>query len=251
MLQTTPKNSRHRRKQSTRSLRFMRACVALTVGLTIVGCHTDMWVQPKVKPLSESDIFPDDQSSRPTVPHTVARGFLKTDQEYHTGWTGGELKLEPASGKQEIVGGQIVDKIPAAALAAFKGDRMKMLERGRDRFDIYCSPCHSRIGDGNGMIAQRGFSQRRPPGNYHTDRLRKMPIGHFYQVITEGYGVMYSYASRVETQDRWAIAAYIRVLQKSQNAKPSELRPEEVTQASQNVLKSANPTNPGSETRPK
>jgi hypothetical protein len=210
-----------------------------------------MWVQPKVKPLAESDVFPDDQSSRPTVPHTVSREFLKTDQEYNTGWTGGRLATDPTTGRQEIVGAQIVDKIPAAALKAFGDDPKKMLERGQERFDIFCSPCHSRIGDGNGMIAQRGFSQRRPPGNYHTDRLRKMPIGHFYQVITEGYGVMYSYASRVETPDRWAIAAYIRVLQTSQNAPVAELTQEERAMAAQNVKPSAIPAMPGGEARPK
>ena len=231
--------------------RAAKVCGALLIGAAIAGCHTDMWVQPKVKPLAESDFFPDDQSSRPLVPHTVARGFLKTDQEYYTGWTGGRMATDPATGRQDVVGAQIVDKIPAAALAAFDGDPKKMLERGRDRFDIYCSPCHSRLGDGNGMIAQRGFSLRRPPGNYHTDRLRKMPIGHFYQVMTEGYGVMYSYASRVETQDRWAIAAYIRVLQKSQKADPAELRPDEMTEAANNVLPNASTTPVGSEMRPK
>jgi len=225
--------------------------LALLGCLAITGCHTDMWVQPKGKPLVESDFFPDDQTSRPLVPHTVARGFLKTDEEYNTGWTGGHLVMDPTTGQEDIVDGQIVDKIPTAALKAFDNDPKKMLERGHDRFDIYCSPCHSRLGDGNGMIAQRGFSQRRPPGNYHTDRLRKMPIGHFYQVITEGYGVMYSYAARVETQDRWAIAAYIRVLQKSQHADPAELRPDEITEASNNVKPSASTTPAGSENTPK
>jgi len=112
-----------------------------------------MWVQPKVKPLAESDVFPDDQSSRPLVPHTVSREFLKTDQEYNTGWTGGHLETDVTTGRQEIVGAQLVDKIPAAAFKMFDNDPKKMLERGRDRFDIFCSPCHSRLGDGNGMIA--------------------------------------------------------------------------------------------------
>jgi mono/diheme cytochrome c family protein len=218
-----------------------------TVALT--GCHTDMWVQPKAKPLAESDFFPDDQSSRPIVPHTVARGFLKTDEEYNTGWTGGNMVIDPTTGNDEIVGAQLVDKIPLAAMKAFDNDPKKMLNRGRERFDIYCSPCHSRLGDGNGMIAQRGFSQKRPPGNYHTDRLRKMPIGHFYQVMTEGYGVMYSYASRVETQDRWAIAAYIRALQKSRKADVAELRPDEISEAEKNVKPSAPPMPVGSETK--
>jgi hypothetical protein len=209
-----------------------------------------MWVQPKVKPLAESDIFPDDQSSRPIVPHTVSREFLKTDEEYNTGWTGGRLETD-LTGRQDLVGARIVDKIPAAAMKAFDNDPKKMLERGRERYDIFCSPCHSRLGDGNGMIAQRGFSQRRPPGNYHTDRLRKMPIGHFYQVMTEGYGVMYSYASRVPTEDRWAIAAYIRVLQTSQNAPRAELTSDELAQAAANIKPSALSAPVGGETRPK
>lgn len=203
----------------------MALSTALLGALTLTGCHTDMWVQPKVKPQADSDFFPDNQSSRPRVPNAVPRGLLKTDQEYHTGWTGGTL----VNGK--LQNAQLVDKIPTAALQAFDGDQEKMLKRGQERFNIFCSPCHSKLGDGDGFIARRGFSQARPPVSYHTDRLRNMPIGHYFDVITEGYGVMYSYASRVETQDRWAIAAYIRVLQLSQNANLADLTPEEIQKA--------------------
>jgi mono/diheme cytochrome c family protein len=195
--------------------------VTLTI-LTLTGCHTDMWVQPKPKVQGESDFFKDDQSNRPLVPFTVDRNHLKLDQEFYTGFTGGRL----ANGA--LVDAQIVDKIPTRAFQAFENNPEKMLLRGRERFDIFCSPCHGRIGDGQGMIAQRGFSQRRPPGNYHTDRLRKMPIGHFFDVMTNGYGVMYSYASRVEPEDRWAIAAYIRALQMSQDAQAADLRPDDM-----------------------
>jgi hypothetical protein len=250
MLTNSPR-TRHRMRLSTAISAGAMLGLVVLGGLALTGCHTDMWVQPKAKPLAESDFFPDDQSSRPFVPHTVARGFLKTDQEYYSGWTGGHLVADPVTGKEEIADAQIVDKIPIAAMKAFDNDPKKMLARGRERFDIFCSPCHSRLGDGNGMIAQRGFSQRRPPGNYHTDRLRKMPIGHFYQVITEGYGVMYSYAARVETQDRWAIASYIRVLQKSQKADIAELRPEEIEDADKNIKPSAPPVPAGSEMRSK
>lgn len=206
---------------------IMRICAVSGAAALVAlsGCHTDMWVQPKPKPQAESDFFSNDQSSRPLVEHTVARGLLKTNQEYNTGWTGGRLV------NGELADAQLVDKIPTAALKAFDGSEEKMLKRGQERFDIFCSPCHGRVGDGKGMIAERGFSQQRPPGNYHTDRLRKMPIGHFYQVITEGYGVMYSYASRVDTQDRWAIAAYIRTLQMSQNAERADLSAEEILQS--------------------
>ena len=212
--------------------------------ISLSGCHTDMWVQPKGQTLAESDFFADAQNSRPLVAHSVSVGHLKTDEEYDTGYTGGRLV------NGTIVEAEVVEKIPSAALKAFGGDQKKMLERGQERYEIFCSPCHSRVGDGNGMIAQRGFSYARPPGNYHTDRLRKMPIGHFYQVVTEGYGVMYSYASRVEPADRWAVAAYVRVLQTSQNAEDSELKPDELAKIAKNEKKSAAPmTTSGGEMR--
>lgn len=99
---------------------------------------------------------------------------------------------------------------------------MALLQRGQDRFRIYCTPCHSELGDGHGMIVQRGFS---PPPSYHIDRLRNAPVQHFYDVITHGYGAMYSFAYRVQPADRWAIAAYIRALQRSQNATVADLTP--------------------------
>lgn len=161
----------------------------------LAGCHTDMWRQPKTEPLDKSEFFADGQSARPLVPGTIARGMARFDDAFYTG----------------AVNNKWVDSIPVPV-------NLELLKRGQDRFDIYCSPCHGRLGDGKGMISQRGFNVRRPVGNYHTDRLRKMPVGHFYDVITNGYGAMYSYASRVEPQDRWAIVAYIRALQLSQNA---------------------------------
>ncbi len=219
----------HGLKLETRATLLGIATLAM---IFLAGCHTDMWVQPKGQTLAESDFFADGANSRPLVQHSVAIGHLKTDEEFQTGFTGGKLV------NGDLVDALVVDKIPSAALKAFGGDQEKMLKRGQERFDIYCSPCHSRLGDGNGMIAQRGFSQARPPGNYHTERLRKMPIGHFYQVVTEGYGVMYSYASRVEPADRWAIASYIRALQISQNAESADLSPEELMQISKNEKRS-------------
>ena len=100
----------------------------------------------------------------------------------------------------------------------------EMLDRGRERFDIFCAVCHGQTGEGNGMIVQRGFP---PPPSYHIDRLRQAPVGHFYDVITHGYGIMYSYANRVSVEDRWAIAAYIRALQLSHNARADQLPPGE------------------------
>jgi mono/diheme cytochrome c family protein len=163
-----------------------------------------MWVQPKTSPLSASEFFSDGSSARPLVPGTIPRGHLREDGAFYTG----------------IENGKWVDKIPVPIT-------MDLLKRGRDRFSIYCTPCHGQLGDGQGMIAKRGFQLKRPVGNYHSDRLRKMPIGHFYDVITNGYGAMYSYASRIEPQDRWAVVAYIRVLQLSQHSSVKDLSTEE------------------------
>lgn len=213
--------------RSTKRTQRLRAGIALgglIFGmLFLAGCHTDMWIQPKDKPQSANDFFPDGQGSRPLVAGTVARSeaygqlWAKNpaiSDDIHTG--------NPAfSG---LSGRKYVDRIPDSMLKQFP-DFKTMLERGQDRFNIFCTPCHSRLGDGKGFIAQRGFALRRPPASYHTDRLRKMPIGHFYDVITNGYGTMFSYASRVQPVDRWAIAAYIRVLQFSQNATRSDVPP--------------------------
>jgi mono/diheme cytochrome c family protein len=160
-----------------------------------------MWRQPKHEPLDASDLFVDGAASRPLIPGTIPRGYARQDDEYYTGQ----------------VNGRWIDGLPSS-MKLNRQQLHDLLLRGQERFNIYCSPCHSRLGDGKGMIAQRGYELRRPVGDYHTDRLRKMPLGHFYDVITNGYGAMYSYASRVEPQDRWAIAAYIRALQLSQHA---------------------------------
>lgn len=175
----------------------------LAVG--VVGCNTDMWQQPKTKTMSESTFYPDGQTARPLLKGTIAREHLREDTAFFSGMKDGKLITE--------------FPIPVTK---------KLLDRGQERFNIYCSPCHGQIGDGNGMISQRGFALRRPPGNYHTERLRKMPIGHFYDVITNGYGTMYSYASRIEPQDRWAVVAYIRALQLSQYAEPKDADPAEL-----------------------
>jgi mono/diheme cytochrome c family protein len=165
------------------------------VAMSVAGCHTDMWRQPKHEPLDASEFFADGQASRPLLPGTIARDHLREDGAFFTGSENGKW----------------IDKMPLEVTK-------ELVKRGQERYDIYCSPCHGRTGDGKGMIALRGFQLKRPVGNYHTDRLRNMPVGHFYDVITNGYGAMYSYASRVEPQDRWAIVAYIKALQLSQNA---------------------------------
>jgi len=162
------------------------------------GCRRDMFQQPYSKPLAPNSFFQDNQmASRPLVPHTVARGHLDSDRVFYSG----------------KVGTNLVDTFPIAI-------NRNTLERGRERFEIYCSPCHGRTGEGNGMIVQRGYPA---PPSYHIDRLRQAPVGHFFDVMTHGYGVMYSYAQRVTPEDRWAIAAYIRVLQQSHNSRLSDV----------------------------
>jgi len=167
-----------------------------------------MFEQPISKPLRRSDFFQDNHmASRPLVPNTIARGHLDADTVFYSG----------------KIGTNLVQTLPIAINAA-------VLDRGRERFNIYCSPCHARTGQGNGMIVQRGFP---PPPSFHIDRLREAPVGHFFDVITQGYGIMYSYANRVEPADRWAIAAYIRALQRSYNARLTDLRPEEAAKLAQ------------------
>lgn len=174
------------------------ACLALAGGLLLSsGCQHGMEVQPRYKPLEPSHFFGDDRSARPLVQGTVARGQLHTDELFYTG----------------MVNRKLADVFP------FPVTR-DVLERGRERFNIYCSPCHGQLGNGQGMIVQRGF---RPPPSLHLDRLRKAPAGHFFDVMTNGFGVMPSYASRVSPRDRWAIAAYIRALQLSQGASVNEV----------------------------
>jgi mono/diheme cytochrome c family protein len=156
--------------------------------------------QHKVKTLGASDFFAGGQGARPLPAHTVARG----DQRVGFVYSGLDAANKP------------VDRMP------FPVTR-ELLQRGRERFDIFCSPCHDRLGTGRGMIVRRGYKQ---PSSYHIERLRNAPIGYFVNVMTEGFGVMPSYAPQVPVEDRWAIAAYIRVLQYSQNVRLADLSPE-------------------------
>jgi mono/diheme cytochrome c family protein len=168
---------------------------AVAVAAALIGtaaCRQDMHNQPRYKPLAGTDFFGDGRSARPIIEDTVARGHLRLDAARYTG----------------KVNGVDVDRFPFPITEAD-------LKRGQERFNIFCSPCHGRLGDGDGMIPKRGF--RRPP-SYHIDRLRNAPVGHFFDVVTNGFGAMASYASRVPVDDRWRIIAYIRALQFSQNA---------------------------------
>lgn len=174
------------------------------LALVLGGCRQDMQDQPKYLPLQPSKFFADGRASRPALPGTIARGHLYEQVAYNTGRDNGEL----------------VTTIPIPVNAA-------LLARGRERYDIYCSPCHDRVGGGDGMIVQRGYRQ---PSSFHVDRLRAAPAGHFFDVMTNGFGVMPKYRAQVPVADRWAIVSYIRALQLSQHAALSDVPPTERAQ---------------------
>jgi Cytochrome C oxidase, cbb3-type, subunit III len=181
-------------------LRANIACLAFPLLLLTAACRQDMHDQPRYKPLARSAFFEDGRASRPLVEGTIARGQLHADTVFYTGKDGDDP----------------VTKFPFPITPA-------VLARGQQRFNIYCSPCHGRIGTGLGMVVLRGL--RRPP-SYHTDRLRAAAVGYFYDVITNGFGAMPDYAAQIEPADRWAIVAYIRVLQRSENATLADVPPE-------------------------
>jgi mono/diheme cytochrome c family protein len=178
------------------NLRKFLPAILLLIGVT-AGCRLDMHIQPYYRPLAKSDFFPDGRSARTPVPGTVAQDDPVEETYFYTG------KIGNAPG----------DYMPFPVTE-------EVLARGRERFNINCTPCHGRVGDGNGFVPSRGF--RRPP-SYHIERLRKAPIGYFFDVMTNGFGVMPEYGTHVAPRDRWCIAAYIRALQLSQNAPAADI----------------------------
>ncbi len=176
---------------NAKTRRRLCAC-GLAAGLLASGCRQDMHDQPRYKPFAQSDFFADRRSARPLVDGTIARGHLRDDAVLYTGKAAGTP----------------VDAFPLAVTAA-------VMARGQERFDIFCSPCHGRTGAGDGMIVRRGY--RKPP-TFHQDRLRQAAPGYTFDVITNGFGAMPDYAQQIPVRDRWAIVAYIRALQRSQNA---------------------------------
>ena len=176
--------------------------IAIVVGvMAMSGCQgtthlerlrQEMYNQSKFEPLEKNSFFDDTRASRPWIKGTVARGQLRTDTHLYTGMVNGE---------------------PARTFP-FPVTR-KEIERGKDRYNIYCTPCHGALGDGRGMVVRRGMKH---PPSYHIDRLRDEVRGYYFDVMTNGFGAMYSYASRIKPDDRWRIVAYIKALQLSQNA---------------------------------
>jgi mono/diheme cytochrome c family protein len=164
----------------------------LLCAFLLAACQNGMEDQPKYEPFESSTFFRDGTSARALVANTVARGQLRSDSHLYTGQVGGALATEfPFPITEEV------------------------LARGQERYNVYCTPCHGYAGYGDGIIVQRGLT---PPPSFHTDRLRAVPVGHIFDVITNGFGVMYSYGDRIQPEDRWAIVAYIQALQLSQNA---------------------------------
>lgn len=177
------------------------ATAAFAVAVSLLGCRLDMHLQPKYLPYAPTEFFHDGRSERQPVEGTVARGQLRLDELFYTGKENGVES----------------NRFPFSITRAD-------LERGRERYNIYCTPCHDYTGSGDGMIVQRGFPH---PPSYHIDRLRNAPAGHFFDVMTNGFGAMYSYGSRIDPADRWRIVAYIRALQMSQHAAVQDVPAEE------------------------
>ena len=185
---------------STNSLfRWTMAAAALAVLIPLSGCRQDMQNEPKMIPQRESKFFADGRSVRPQVEGTVARGQLDADSYFYSG----------------LIDNRAQDAMPFPVT-------MTVLKRGQERFDIYCTPCHSRVGNGRGMIVERGY---KPAGDLLGSRILQEPMGHYFAVISHGYGAMPDYAAQINTQDRWAIAAYIRALQLTQTSTLADVPP--------------------------
>ena len=180
---------------------FRGSAIALLALTLSAGCYQKMGQQPRYDALEPSELFADGMSARPRIAGTVARGELSGDAYFETG----------------KIGDQVGDGFPMAVTQA-------VMDRGESRFNIYCSQCHGRLGDGNGMIPARGY--RRPP-SFHTETLRTAKTGHFFDVMTNGFGSMPPYKTMIDPADRWAIAAYIRALQLSQAASMADVPPED------------------------
>jgi mono/diheme cytochrome c family protein len=203
----------------SKSRRTTQLILILPLLLLVAGCRSDMQDQPKIKPLRGTTFFRDGLGSRQPIQGTVPRGYLRSNTELFTGKRSG-AQGATATTQQQIAGAQ--GTVPANGQTNnFPDDidtfplpiTQEVVERGRSRYDIFCSACHGMTGNGDGMIVRRGF---RRAASFNDDRLRQAPVGHFFDAITNGWGAMPSYAAQIPVQDRWAIVAYIRALQVSQ-----------------------------------
>jgi len=180
----------------------LAAFLSLASIVLIAGCRQDMQNQPKLIPQRGSEMFADHRGARPQVVNTVARGQLREDSYFYTG------VVQGANGYREE---QNLMPFPVT---------MEVLKRGQERFNIYCTPCHSRVGNGEGAIVDRGYKQA---GNLHDQVRRAQPVSHYFYVMTHGYGAMPDYSAQLTPEDRWAVAAYIRALQLSQSASTTDV----------------------------
>ncbi len=230
MLRSNEVGSGQRAVGSKKSLRtvFVLLLTAHCLLLT-ASCRRDMQDQPKMKPFRSSPFFRDGLSTRPPVEGTIARGYLKTDTEFYTGKKAGR-PAAAATATQTAAGPQPSGTSAAPTLqgaAAYPDDvevfpiavSGEVVTRGKQRYEIFCSACHGSTGNGDGMIVRRGF---RRAASFNDDRLRQAPVGHFFDAITNGWGVMPSYASQIPPEDRWAIIAYVRALQLSQQSQTDQ-----------------------------
>jgi len=216
-----------RKKEKVRTLRGYSAtrlalvfCL-LPFAFFLSACRRDMQDQPKVIAYRQNPFYRDGVSARPPVEGTVPRGYLRADREYYlgkkanTGQQSGATMTQPvgvqAPGSSTSATALYPDDIETFPFPITKDD----LNRGQERYEIFCSVCHGATGNGDGMIARRGFNKP-APASYHQDRLRQAPVGHFFDVMTNGWGAMPSYAAQIPVEDRWKIIAYIRALQLSQ-----------------------------------
>ncbi len=195
-------SERRSRRLPAAALRAGLIALVALGGLGAIGCRQDMHDQPKLKPYRSSQFFVNGSGMRNLPAHTVARGSLQENTHFCTG---------------RMPDGSMATELPMPMTKA-------LLKRGQERFTIYCTPCHGQVGDGRGMVVRRGYKQ---PTSYHDERLRQVPIGYFFDVMTNGFAVMPSYAPQVPPEDRWAIAAYIRALQLSQHVDASSLTAEQ------------------------
>ena len=212
-------------QKSQKSRAAIYAFAFLWLMLICVGCRRDMQDQPKIKPLRGTSFFGDGLGSRQPIEGTIPRGFLRDENpEFYTGKKAGAAiaTATATTAQQQTAGGQQQNAQTAGAQQnSFPDDVVdfpipvtkEIVQRGRERYDIFCSACHGMTGNGDGMIVRRGF---RRAASFNDDRLRQAPVGHFFDAITNGWGAMPSYAPQIPVQDRWAIIAYVRALQASQ-----------------------------------
>lgn len=213
------------------------------ISFSLTGCRYDMQDTPRYEVYEKSDFFPDGRASRDIPEGAVPRGYLRDNKAFYTGKkeNAGAATTAPVQTTTDAAGNTVVTSFPDAIEEFPVPITEELINRGQERYNIYCSVCHGPTGKGDGMIVRRGYYQ---PPTYHDDRLRNAPVGHFYDVITNGWGRMSSYSGMVPVADRWAIVAYIRALQISQNPNAN------LTMTSSKEANTTNTTNANTAAKP-